>query len=77
MTAQIIAGNHCRRYNVFEIQCKLEMVLFEKGENNKYIYETICQYTAESFEARKSGFIAGLHANKHRGLLDNMSKTIR
>ena len=74
MTVEIIACNHCRRYNVFGIQRELERVLLEKGENNKYIYKTICQYTAESFEARKSGSIAKLHADKHRDLLDNMSK---
>ena len=74
MTVQIIASNHCRRYNVFGIQRKFERVLLEKGENNKDIYKTICQYTAESLEAKKSGFIVELHADKHRDLLDNMSK---
>ena len=76
MTAQIITGNYCRRYNVFGIQRELERVLLEKGENNKYMYETICQYTAKSFEARKSGFIAELHADKHRNLLDDMFKKL-
>ena len=76
MKAQLIASNHCRRYNISGIQRELEGVLLKRGENNKYIYKTIYQNKAKSFKAKKSGFIVELHADKHRDLLDNMPKKL-